>query len=363
MSQLPPPSADNLLSDSELIEYTISVGIPDEMRTRDGATPSIGESGLLELENRTIDKLWYSVYYDGNSVDGGTVTRTDENPFKVVYRSTGRLDPTKLYFFLWAGNSDDQINVVTSGGSGIIINNKEKSVTIWQPSVLNDIENLKFYDSFAGYVQFSEVPEISSRKKSIVLKRPFAEIQVLSDDFTDTDLSVDYPEGFTCLTSISSERVLDRNNTTNYDDEAGLLGFPNKWYFSEGTFTNAPGNKCFVYFYNDLKGQSPYRTTFKERSMDYYSYFLTFPSNNRQKYLNLLVKEGKSSPGLNDKKVSISLPEEGIKANNKYIFYNKKRSEGGTGFLEGIYNYEIIASPDPVWDDPTSENESDRLSK
>ena len=366
-------------SNEELVEYSMSVNIPDEMRTRAAATATIGESGLYELGEREINKLWYAVYYDGALKTNGQVTRTDKLPFSVTYRMTGSSDPTKLYFFFWAGNSEDKINVASSempkNSTLVSLNYSSKSVYLNYNS-LHDKTQLKIYDSFAGYFQFSETQEVENRNKNIVLKRPFAEISILTDDFTDTDLAEDYPNGITVVAGLGSE-VAD---SSNFDEQ---ITSPYIWSYGSDKYSYLKWRTQYGmgsdmvyayslqnYFYNDLKG-SPETVTFKERQMDYLSYFFIFAPQKKSESeldkLNIAVYKGRQTPNnfvyhTNDANyISVQLPEEGLKANNRYIIYNKKRSDGGTGFLEGVYNYQILVNNDGTWEDPSTLQESDKL--
>lgn len=373
-------------SNEELVEYYMTVNIPDELKTRTTSNASIGASGLYEFPERTIDKLWYAVYYNGSYKTSGEVVREDEKPFSVSYRMTGSSDPSLLYFFFWAGNSDD--DVLASPNLTLSSWDPTKMITIayklntlsYTPAKLHNNSNLQIFDSFTGYIQFSDNKEISDRSRSITLKRPFALFHVISDDFTDTDLAEDYPNGFTTLAGFGSEKPTTKDfsnhilnvSTWNYSTNEITLFKMNDYfsYNSSGYYTQ----NLEFYFKNDLKGTQIETVNFKNRQMDYLTCFFTLapPTLSHLKYenknvdkLNLAIKKGsataqdyKDSPGT---LISIPLPEEGIKANNQYIIYNTKRSEGGTGFLEGVYNYQILVNNDGTWENPSTEHESDKL--
>ena len=350
-SEEPIPSPGDINS-GEMVEYSISVNIPDEMRTRDSANASIGETGLYEFENRIIDKVWYAVYYDNVLKTTGEQQRSNEQPFEISYRMTGSSDPSKLCFFFWAGNVDDQVS--TTGSPMVKLDYNKTQVTVNQ-AAMHDNGILKFYDSFAGYYQFADKNDNTIRTKTIILKRPFSLIHIITDDFTDTDLGEDYPNGFTCFTGFGNSKAA-KASSNSYINNFDLI---NTWNYKENTYSKSQNYN--FYFQNDLKLNNPQRVTFKNREMDYLTCFFTFPTSNDITQLNLLVFEdgNKSLNGTgssidnyfnSSKQISLLLPEGGFVANTQYIIYNKKRSEGGTGFLEAVYNYKIIADNDYEWD-------------
>ena len=377
-----PIQINNSYSEKD-VEYSISVNVPDEMRTRGASIATIGESGLYEFPQRTINKLWYAVYYDGALKTNSTVTRNDNQPFSVKYTMSGTSDPSKLYFFLWAGNSDDKItdNFSSFPSSNIMAINYSSKYVLINPEEFHNNANFQFFDSFAGYVPFSDTFDVESRSKSIILTRPFAQITVLTDDFKDTDLAQEYPNGIHVLSAFGNEKITEDNVNQQ-------LLFPNQWYFASDTYgyletsklyagSQGYGYKYLFDFVNKLDGQNPSSVLFKDRKMDYLTCFFTVAPTKQSNFsksevildkLNLTVDTknfgASTSPYLSSKTmkyVSIDMPEEGIMANTRYIIYNKKRSEGGTGFLDGIYNYEILVSNDGNWKDPDLERESDRL--
>ena len=343
-SEEPTPAMEE--NRDEMVEYTITAQVPDEIRTRAAASASIGESGLYEFENRTIDKLWYVVDYNGTVMETNSLERNDSNPFLVTYRMEGNSDPSKLHFFFWAGSKDDDVQFITTEKSQGLININAKSFFVLLDNKKFLSTELKIYDSFAGYYQFAESNDNSVRTKTITLKRPFAEIHVIADDFADTDLKEDYQDGFRAYYGFGSSQ--------------SQLNLPNRWNYLDKTYSLEDSRSIF--FYNALDGESISQVTFKERQMDYYTLFYSFPiTTDELTYLNVNVYPGNQASS-GKKSFSIQLPEDGIKANTKYVIYNKRRSEGGTGFLEGVYNYKILADNDFDWESTEqSENGVDRV--
>lgn len=345
------------------------------MRTRDANIGSIGVSGLYEFPLRTIDKLWYAYYYNGELKEYKNITRSDDNPFSIKIRVSTDTDPSKIWFFFWAGNKNDQIIEYTTdapNGSNIAsLDYKNKKVYVNHKALNNlyDNEGFSYYDSFAGYYQLSETNDKTNRKVSFTLKRPFAEFHILGDDFikNETDLANDYPDGVTTLTGFCKD-IATKGNIS-------LMTYPSTWFF-DGDHKNDVFVKSNPQdgpkFYNDLKSEDK-TVTFKDRKFYYYGFFyalapietkhykMDFTSGDT--YDKLLVLFGKGQTDFISQTsipATVTLPEGGIKANTKYIIYNKARSEGGTGWLDGFFDYEILVNHDGTWESPNQEKEIDR---
>ena len=359
-----PPVGD--MDSGDMIEYSISVNVPDEMRTRAASTGNLGSSGIYEFPLRTIDKLWYAMYYDGSLKSQSTITRNDNNPFSISLRVDGDTDPSKVWFFFWAGNSEDVIYTNQSNYPSGAILSLDYNKRVVELSTSYFFSNLKFYDSFTGYFPFSTSDDKSVRTCSFTLKRPFAQFHLLTDDFLSetSDLYKDYPQGIACAAGFGTEPV---SNSVN-----AQMQLATKWHFDEdptSTFNKDDLEWTFVNtkFVNPLNGSQ--RTTFKDRKMDYLGVFFTFattsPDNFSKDKLNFAIAASNTAnfPQYSDyfnKYISVQLPEEGIKANNKYVIYNKSREDGGSGFLDGFFDYEILVNHDGVWDEPNTDIEADR---
>ena len=337
-----PPT--NELNNSDLVEYAISVDIPDEMRTRDAATASIGESGLYEFENRTIDKLWYAIYYNGTLKTSGVTLREDVNPFKLSYSASSDTDPSKLYFFFWAGNSDDLIATNTSNKDLEINDSKLIALNFTNKNVevnhtLFNQENFKNYDSFAGYFQFTDNSLDTNRSKSFILKRPFSEIHCLTDDFQVTDLKDQFTSGSYCFAGFTTSKM------SKYTE---IQYMPNKWNYENSTLesnnTNLSSSKPngFGYFFNDLNNTIS-SVFYKNRTFDYLSCFYIFTPIPYKEfdYLNFIITNSRSQyvAFQTNYIYPIQLPEEGIKPNTKYVI------------ITSLYDkYEILVDEDQSWD-------------
>ena len=362
-----PSLGDN--NSGEMVEYSISVNIPEEMRTRGTTDGIIGESGLYEFPIETVDNLWYCMYYDGAVKKSGEVSRTDENPFSISLRVDGNTDPSKVWFFFWAGN---KVNNFAA------LDYEKRNVRIIPKKIFSQISHL---DAFTGYFQFAPSDDTSIRTQTFTLKRPFAEIHILSDDFlpSSSDLYKNYTSGVSTVAGFGNEILTQ----SNYEKQ---MYYPTTWYFDDdpsGTHKKndlvcesqhqAQGAKLTDTFFNPLDQTTVERVTFNNRIYDYISCFYMFapleeaPLNHNSTELNLLnffITGGNPSNWASfygGTPISVELPENGLKANNKYVIYNKSHQDGGSGFLDGFYDYEILVNHDGTWESPNHENEVDKL--
>lgn len=341
---------------------------------------SIGESGLYEYSHREINKLWYAVYYENEVLLYDTVeNNTGSNSFQITVKLEELIDPTKLYFFFWATNKEDTrliyINADNDYPAGLVeLNYNNMNVTInprWIDANYSDY--LHYYDSFTGFFQFSDNKDEKGRSKTFILKRPFAEIHVLTDEFIETDLYKEYTKGITSICGLGNEQMCQENwNKLMYMPLVWNYGQKNLEYNNRFKYSNN-ANLSFCFF-NDLKGNEN-RVRFKDREFDYIARFHILAPDITEEYyynndgspltfnlLNMMFWEYIDygiGQRIHDRYVSIPLPEGGLKSNNKYIIYNKRFSEGGTGFLEGFYDYEMIVEPNNLWDEPDMETEAD----
>ena len=359
-----------------MIEWTANINLPDNFRTRAADSFAVGSDGLYTF-NREIDKLWYGVYYDGayfydcTSENAPVPQKIEDGKFTVLFKFNNNIDPSKVYLFFWAGNESDNVttNDVQTVTDGINLNFQKRCVSV-DPKYMNgnNIE-LKEYDSFASYVQLSTSNNVTDYNKSVTLKRPFAQIHVLSDEFTGAGGTSGFENGLTVVPGFGVETATKSNYTNN------LLS-PTTWYFDD-SINASPVYKKNEFSYsltnyehtNSWSGTSPERVTFKGRNMDYLGCYYVFapiiksPLKYAEATSNFSVL-GKVNLAFRDKNkviansdfVSVELPSEGIQANNRYVIYNKSTSEGGTGgFLTSNFVFEIVT--DPEW------NEDKEISK
>lgn len=372
-SQENEPAQSPVVNDGEMIEWTATLQIPGDLRTRDAAAGEIGSDGLYSFSGREIDRLWYAVYYDGaflydsEQSDAPNATKTADGHFTVPFKFHNTIDFTKVYLFFWAGNSNDNVTTldVTTISDGINLNFAKRCVSV-DPKYMNgNNTELKEYDSFAGYVQLSDTNDVSDFSVIATLHRPFAQIHILTDEFVVPGVSSDFTNGVTVVPGFGSELATSTNYTEN-------LMSPTTWYYdssigqtpaykqNEFTFSQTPYE-----FTNTLSGSAPERTTFKDRTMDYMGCYYVFApvvkaplkvaesSGSATTYgkVNLAFRK-KGDSLANSEFACVDLPVEGIKANNKYVIYDKTVEEGGPGgFISSTFVFEVVT--DPEWEGTT----------
>lgn len=357
------------IRNEENSEFSITVKIPDEIRTRSTSAGEIGEDGLYNFQIRDINKLWYAVYYDDSYRLSNTVVSTDSGlgTFNVNFTLSGVIDLSKLNIFFWAGNEEDETAI--NGTRPLIFDFNSGSVHI-NNAIFNGLDNVAIYDSFSAYINFSDYSIADRKNITVTLKRPFAQIHILSDDFIISDLKDDFKNGVYVFPGIGDNIPTNGSKNSSIDN----IYQPRQWYYRAKTLYvdgSYPSSSSKDYeFHNTLSGQYPERVTFKGRQMDYLSCFYIFiPDNENLKIgtgsTTLSEKPTKINFAISSKTninsnsgnnyISIDLPPEGIKPNTKYIIYNKSRDDGGSGFLTDKYNFQLTVIEDGNWDTPNAE--------
>ena len=374
----PKQPIDNSIDLEGMVEWSAEIKLPDELRTRAAANGTVGSDGLYSF-TREIDRLWYAVYYNGQylydseQTDAPNAVKTSDGQFTVKFKFHNTIDFTKVYMFFWAGNNDDNvtINDVQTVTNGINLNFKKRCVSV-DPKYMNgDNSELKEYDSFSGYVQLSNTQEVSNYSIVATLHRPFAQIHILSDEFTFPGVYADFKNGVTVMPGFGNENATLLNYTNNmvspttwfYDSSLDLTpGFlKNEFQFSPTTYE----------FTNTLSGVSPERVTFKNRTMDYLGCYYVFAPIEKSP---LKLAQSTGTPytlgkvNLAFRKVgdnisssefaSVDLPSEGICANNRYVIYNKaaddvEDDDDNGGFISKKFVFEVVT--DPEWENPDTE--------
>ena len=355
-----------------MIEWTANINLPDNFRTRAADSFAVGSDGLYTF-NREIDKLWYAVYYDGayfydcTSENAPVPQKIEDGKFTVLFRFNNNIDPSKVYLFFWAGNESDNVttNDVQTVTDGINLNFQKRCVSV-DPKYMNgNNTELKEYDSFSSYVQLASSSSVTDFSKQVTLRRPFAQIHVLSDEFTGVGGTKGFENGLTLVPGFGVEAASSSNYTEN-------LVSPTTWYFDDSINATPVFRKNeFSYSLtnyehtNNWSGTSPERVTFKGRSMDYLGCYYVFAPviKSQLKYagssantsvlgkINLAFRNS-GSPLAGSEFVPVDLPADGIQANNRYVIYNKASDEGGSGgFLTNNFVFEIVT--DPEWEGST----------
>ena len=379
----------------EFADYSINLSLPAEYRTRAAADGTVGSDGLYTF-TRDVNKLWYGVYIDGEilycsedqDVEQATVT---DDGFALNIKLHKEQDPTKVNVFFWAGSTDDAVVTTKTGAPSfndantkIDINYAAGCVTVSPRYINGDNTVLKEYDSFAGYFQLAPTADQPTDvAQTFTLKRPFAQIHVLTDELTYPAVAAAYPNGIAMQPGFGAVRV-------NKDNVADNLKNPTTWFFKSsqvGGQSYAQNNLWFgqdqnyYEFTNMVTGTTPERVTFKGRKMDYLGCYLVFAPQTKQPlkngsdvygYFNLGFKDANNLTAYSEFSY-VKLPAAGIKANERYVIYNHYNDptdpgsgggggggedpdpdpdpdpDGGNGgFISNCFTFEVITSP--TWD-------------
>ena len=379
-SEEPEKVYDNYLENPDLVDWTATIKLPDNFKTRAAAPGVVGEDGLYSF-SRDIDRLWYSVYYQGEYLyDSEQELAPDgvkqEDGFTVVFKFHKDLDPTQVYIFFWAGNSEDNVTVSDNIDSDFINLNFQNRCVSVNPKYMNgDNTYLQEYDSFSGYYQLSPTKDVSNYNLKVILKRPFAQIHVLSDEFTFPGVNTAFPDGVTVIPGFGADIATSDNYSNN-------MQLPTTWFFDssitlnqaykQNEFKFTPTNYQFT---NNLSGSAPERVTFKGRLMDYLGCLYVFaPIEKAQlKYpqssgfastvgkLNLaFLKKGQDISTAQF--AAVTIPTDGLQANNRYVIYNRANTGNGDGgpggndgqgggFVSANFAFEVVPSPNWAGDE------------
>jgi len=373
----------SMLEDKDAVSYTLEMQLPDDFKTRAAAPLAKGSDGLYSF-TREINKLWYAVYYedqwkyDCTTAEAAQPSMTGDK-FYLVFKLAKIYDPTKVKIFFWAGNAEDKVTVdysQTDAEEGNInLNFKARCVSIDPKYVNGSNSSIAEYDSFCGYFQLSPTTNVSNFNLKFTLKRPFAQIHVLSDEFIDPMVRDAYPLGF--VASLGFGRAAEGASATNMSSDVVV---PTTWFY-DNSIGLGDAYKAGEYKYtqtnyeytNNLANTWPNRTTFKGRDFHYTACLLTFApvdgilkgaqttgNVGNYQYLNLAFRMPDKTYG--DKTTmfrKVNLPATGIKANNRYVVYNHLTTptdpnnpdgggSGGNDLVSDVYNFEI--SNNSVWD-------------
>jgi len=357
-------SADtNLLSpDGDMLEWTLEVQLPDDMATRAAASLAKGSDGLYSF-TREINKLWYAVYYkdqyvfDINSA-GATQPAKIDNKFYLIFKFPKLYDPTQLKVFLWAGNAEDNVSTddVTSVSNGINLNFINRCVSIDPKYINGGSTDIAECDSFYGYYQLSDTNNPTDFNLKFTLKRPFAQIHVLTNEMVNADTKDAFPSGIIAGMGVGgADEVSSSNLNQNYV-------LPTTWFYDNSVTLNPAYNKGdFIYtqsnyeYATSMGSDFPELTRFKNKDYHYLGCMLTFaiPNDGQFSKLNMSVRNGDETIGSSDF-VSVNLPESGIVSNYRYVVYNDNTGTASDnprpGFFTENFSFECIVDF-PYWND------------
>ncbi len=352
------------MTDWKTVSFTINLP-SSELKTRAGQEPTMtyGDDGLYFF-NRTIDKLWYAVYNNGTllytSFQPGIpqgIYNTADQTFNLdiqIPRVNEEIKLNEYSVFFFAGNSSDNVqNKAMTDGIGLDFANK----TLYAyPTLLNKAEasgelfSPVQYDFFAKYITLDKIVD-ADFNGSVTLIRPFCQVSLLTDELCQPAVLSVYDSN--CKVKVETTPSVYTRNSSSAKET-----LPYAWNFGtdqlltkelpEVTFTlnsRAFDNSTGTY-------TIPQEVTFKNRKMFCVASYLMLAtsdrkvydsSSNKEKFKFALIASG--DRGSTDASVSATIPTGGLKANEKYILYNRK------------YNPETGEPGDP--DDPDDKDPDD----
>lgn len=340
---LMPESPGISTENSEKVSFTIKM--PDfEMKTRAGQEPGVtyGDDGLYCF-TRDIDKLWYAVYNNGTllyhsmqpGIPQGTYHSTDKT-FSLdiqIPRINDQIRLEDYTVFFFAGNALDNIqNKEISDGIGLDFANK----TLYAyPAYLNrsvasgEMFNPVQYDFFSKYITLSDVVG-DDLKGNVILTRPFCQVSLLTDELCQPAILSTYASDFKVKVDTTPSMYTKNASSTNET-------LPYGWNYGDDTILTKGqaelaltlNTRAFNNVDNSLS--IPQEVTFKNRKMFCTGSFLMLAPDSRKAYsagstserfkFDLVATGNRASTTAC---VSALVPTGGLKANEKYIMYNRK---------------------------------------
>ena len=359
------------LSKCETVSFSINLP-SSELKTRAGETPSMtyGDDGLFSF-TRTIDKLWYAVYNNGtllySSFDAGInqgVYKPEDQTFVLdiqIPKVDEQIKLNEYAVFFFAGNAADKVvNREITDGIGLDFANKTMYA---YPSLLNksvasgEMFNPEQYDFFAKYTTLDKVVD-SEYNGSVTLIRPFCQVSLLTDELCQpavlSTYATDYKVSVTTTPAVYTKKGATTTQTLpyawNFDSDKILTKELPEVTFSLNSraFNNAENAYTI-----------PQEVTFKNRKMFCVASYLMLAPSERKSYMEntsvekfrfLLTAGGDRNS--TDASVSARIPTGGLKANEKYIMYNRKHNpDGSTGDPTDPDDKDPDPDPDPDPDD------------
>ncbi len=368
------PANEPTLNMTDCQKVSLKIGVPSELKTRAGETPTLtyGSDGLYNF-SRTVDKLWYAVYNKGNliydSFEAGipqAIYNSESESFMLdilIPKINEEINLADYSVFFFAGNALDKVqNSEITDGIGLDFANK----TLYAyPALLNksvadgDYFKPQQYDYFSKYATLDDIVD-SEFTGSVTLTRPFCQVSLLTDELvhngilrtyaSDGKVTVDAtPSVFTQKESSTSETL---PYGWNYGtDELILKDLSQSTFTLNGkAITNVDGSLTI-----------PQVVTFKSRNMYCIGSYLMLAPDSRKAYNAGSTMEQFSfainvTGDLNstDANLTTDIPTGGLKANEKYVIYNKQfdpenpEEGGGHGVLSTHYVLDIVV--DPTWE-------------
>lgn len=360
------------LSNCQTVRLTIA-SPENGLKTRaQESALSYGTDGLYSF-SRTIDKLWYAVYNNGtllyNSFEDGipqavydSATETFRLDLQIpLINEQIKLKDYTVFFF--AGNSADNVqDKEITDGIGLDFANKTMYA---YPAILSNTPATgEFFtpdqrDYFAKYTTLDKVVG-ADLSGNITLTRPFCQISLLTDELTQPAVLKTYDSngnvGVSTIPSIFTKKGATSTETLPY-----------AWNYSTDnilvkdqsllSFTLNSKAACNT----DNKLSIPQEVTFKDRKMICLASYLMLapdtrkaynPGSSQEQFTFALTATGDRHSS--DATIKVNVPNGGLKANEKYVLYNKQfdpenPDEGGE---QGIFSthYVLDVLVDPAWE-------------
>ena len=363
-------------------KVSLSIKMPDsDLRTRSGQTPDMtyGDDGLFSF-SRDIDHLWYAVYNKGtllyHSMQPGipqAVYDADNDAFTLdiqIPNIDEKIVLKDYSVFFFAGNLADKVaNSEITDGIGLDFENK----TVYAyPTLMNktvasgEYFNPQQYDYFARYTTLDKVVD-SQYSGTVSLIRPFCQVSLLSDELCQPTVLNTLSSDGKVLVETTPSVFVKKNSTTSET-------LPYAWnYDTDKILTKDLSSLSFTLMsraFNNVGGDYsiPQEVNFKDRKMFCFASFLMLAPTERKAYadgatqqqfsFSLSVEGNRYST---DVEVAANMPAGGIKANEKYVVYNKMYDPndpnnpdnpgGGQGGGGGLFSthYVIDVIVDPNW--------------
>lgn len=381
------PTVPETVDLSNCESVAVAINLPnDEPKTRadESKDPSFsyGSDGLLTF-SRTVNKLWYAVYHKDRLIyhsmqpgipqarfnDGSETFTLDIQ----VPQINGQVILNEYSVFFLAGNSLDKVveNEHIPDGIGLDFENK---IMYADPAFLNstttngEMFNPQQYDYFAKYTTLDKLVN-SDTKGEVTLIRPFCQITLLTDELCQpmvlNALSNTGKVKVETTPYITAQKIASTSNTLSYG-----------WNYGTDEIITIDASEIPVTlsaraFDNSTNAYSiPQEVTFKERKMFCCATYLMLAPSAKKIYdpkaqntqfgfnLNVVGNIGSTTA------VALAdMPLASLRANEKYIIYNKHyntgdRDEDGDGIPDdptggdgGIFtsHYAIDVEVDPSW--------------
>lgn len=381
------PASGEVFDLSNCESVNLSIGLPEDApKTRAGEsadpTFSYGSDGLFTF-SRTINKLWYAVYHNNkliyHSMQVGIPQaryKEDTESFVLdiqVPRINGQVKLNEYSVFFLAGNALDKVveNQQISDGIGLDFSNK---IMYAAPELLNstitngEMFNPRQYDYFVKYTTLDKIVA-GGVKGETTLIRPFCQVTLLTDELCQPMVLNALASNGTVKVDttpyIAAQKVASSTNTLPYGWNYGTDEILTK-DASELAFTLS--SRAFDNSTNSYV--IPQEVTFKDRKFFCCASYLMLAPSVKKAYdskaqkvqfgfnLNVVGNSGSTTAT-----ALADMPLASLRANEKYIIYNKHyntgdRDEDGDGIPDdpnggdgGIFttHYAIDIEVDPTW--------------